>query len=90
MWDNAAAPVLEIESGETIELECADASGGQLSAHSTAQDVEGLDLCRVNPVTGPVYVKGAQPGDVLAVEILEAHAQGLGLDGDHPRLRPAR
>ena len=71
VWDNAAAPVLEVESGAIVQLECADASGGQLSAHSTASDVSGLDLSRVNPVTGPVYVKGAAPGDVLAVEILE-------------------
>ncbi len=71
VWDNSAAPVLEIESGETVELECADASGGQLNAQSTADHVKDLDLGRVNPITGPVYVKGAQPGDVLAVEILE-------------------
>ena len=32
VWDNAAEPVLEIDSGETVELQCADASGGQLSA----------------------------------------------------------
>ncbi len=71
VWDNAAAPVLEIESGETVQLECADASGGQLSAQSTTEDVASLDLSRVNPVTGPVYVKGAAPGDVLQIEILE-------------------
>jgi acetamidase/formamidase len=71
VWDNAAQPVLEISSGETVRLECADASGGQLNAQSNAQDVASLDLARVNPVTGPVYVKGARPGDVLAVEILE-------------------
>jgi acetamidase/formamidase len=70
VWDNSLEPVLEIESGEVVELECADASGGQLSAESTAEDVAGMDLTRVNPVTGPVYVKGAKPGDVLAVEIL--------------------
>jgi acetamidase/formamidase len=71
VWDNAATPVLEIESGETVQLECADASGGQLGAQSTAADVPGMDMGKVNPVTGPVYVTGAQAGDVLAVEILE-------------------
>jgi len=78
VWDNAAASVLEVESGATVQLECADASGGQLSAQSTASDVAGLDLSRVNPVTGPVYVKGAQPGDVLAVEILELTPEDWG------------
>jgi acetamidase/formamidase len=78
VWDNAAAPVLEIESGDTVELECADASGGQLDAHSTAADVAQLDFARVNPVTGPVFVKGARPGDVLAVEILELRSGSWG------------
>ena len=78
VWDNAAEPVLEVESGATVQLECADASGGQLSAQSTTADVAGLDLGRVNPVTGPVYVKGAEPGDVLAVEILELTSKDWG------------
>ena len=71
VWDNAATPVLEIESGEAVQLECADASGGQLTAQSQAADVPSMDMGKVNPVTGPVYVKGAEPGDVLAVEILK-------------------
>ncbi|MGZ4297923.1 MAG: acetamidase/formamidase family protein [Solirubrobacteraceae bacterium] len=78
VWDNAAAPVLEIESGEVVQLECADASGGQLGAQSTAEDVKNLDLSRVNPVTGPVYVKTAQPGDVLQIEILELTPKNWG------------
>lgn len=78
VWDNAAAPVLEVESGDTVELECADASGGQLSRSSTAADVGRLDLDRVNPITGPVFVKGAKPGDVLAVEILELRSHDWG------------
>ena len=78
VWDNSTPPVLEIESGETVELEAADASGGQLSANSTAADVESLDLTRVNPVTGPVFIRGAQPGDVLAVEIRELKSHDWG------------
>ena len=71
VWDNATAPVIEVESGATVELETADASGGQLTRSSTADDVTAMDMGNVNPVTGPVYVKGAKPGDVLQVEILE-------------------
>ena len=78
VWDNSIAPVLEIESGETVELETADASGGQLSADSTPADVAALDFDRVNPVTGPVFVRGAQPGDVLAIEILELRPHAWG------------
>ena len=78
VWDNSIAPVLEVESGEVVELEAADASGGQLSAASSASDVAALDFTRVNPVTGPVFVRGAQPGDVLAVEILELRPHDWG------------
>jgi acetamidase/formamidase len=78
VWDNSAAPVLEVESGAVVELEAADASGGQLAAASSAADVARLDLTRVNPITGPVFVKGARPGDVLAVEILELRPHDWG------------
>jgi acetamidase/formamidase len=71
VWDKAIPPVLEIESGSTIELETADASDGQLTKYSTARDVSEMDLEHVNPVTGPIYVKDAEPGDTLQVEILE-------------------
>ena len=63
--------MLEVESGATVQLETADASGGQLTTDSTAHDVPNLDLNNVNPVTGPVFVKGSEPGDTLQVEILE-------------------
>jgi acetamidase/formamidase len=78
VWDNSASPALELESGETVELEAADASGAQLGPGSTAADVAGLDFDRVNPVTGPVFVRGAKPGDVLSVEILELRPRDWG------------
>src|SRR6478752_3864335 len=78
VWDNSIAPVLEVEPGAEVTLEALDASGGQLDARSQAADVAGLDFARVNPVTGPVFVKGAQPGDVLAVEILELRPRDWG------------
>jgi acetamidase/formamidase len=77
-WDNSIEPVLEIESGEDVELEVRDASGGQLDRDSGVADVAALDFERVNPVTGPVFVKGAEPGGVLAVEILELRPRDWG------------
>jgi acetamidase/formamidase len=70
-WDNSVAPALEIESGEAVQLHVRDASDEQISAGSDAADVLKLDFSHVNPVSGPVFVKGAEPGDVLAVELLE-------------------
>jgi acetamidase/formamidase len=78
VWDNAIAPVLEVDSGDTVELAVTDASGGQLDRDSSVEAVAALDFSRVNPVTGPVFVKGAQPGDVLEVEILSLRPRDWG------------
>jgi len=77
-WDNANPAALEIESGDVVELDIVDASGGQLGPSSTAADIARLDFERVNPVTGPVYVHGARPGDVLQVDLLEFGASDWG------------
>ena len=88
-WDNAfAAPVLTIAPGETVEFETVDASGGQLGPESSLEDVgRNLDFGKVNPVTGPVLIDGAEPGDALKVTIARLRALGLGLDRQHSRLR---
>jgi formamidase len=44
-----------------------DAFDGQLDNHSTAEEVGNLDLRVVHPLTGPVYVKGVEPNDMLKV-----------------------
>jgi acetamidase/formamidase len=71
VWDNSIEPALEVESGESVELHVRDASDEQIGRSSAAEDVAKLDFTHVNPVSGPVFVKGAQPGDVLAVELVE-------------------
>jgi len=71
VWDNAIAPALEIESGDEVRLQVRDASDEQITASSGVDAIGRLDFAHVNPVSGPVFVKGAQPGDVLAVELLE-------------------
>lgn len=77
-WDNSIPPALEVESGAEVELEVRDASGGQLHRHSDASAVAEMDFTRVNPVTGPVFVKGARPGEVLAIDILELRPRDWG------------
>jgi amidase len=60
-------PALEVEPGEKVQMETHDCFCGQIQ--SQADTLDDLDWSRVNPATGPVYVRGAEPGDVLAVEI---------------------
>jgi acetamidase/formamidase len=77
-WDNSIEPALEIESGAVVELHVRDASDEQIQAGSSADDVLNLDFEHVNPVSGPVFVKGARPDDVLAVELLELRPRDWG------------
>ena len=71
VWDNAIEPVLSVASGEEVLLHVRDASDEQITAESDAGAVARLDFDHVNPVSGPVEVRGATPGDTLQVEILE-------------------
>ena len=64
-WDNSFEPVLRIDPGQSAEFEIFDASGEQLNPDSSLDDVANLDFGRVNSVTGPVYIEGAEPGDAL-------------------------
>jgi acetamidase/formamidase len=77
-WDRSIPPVLTVAPGTTIEFECIDASGGQLTKGSSVADVAKLDFGKVNPVTGPVYVDGAEPGDALKVTIRDFAPSGFG------------
>jgi acetamidase/formamidase len=77
-WDRAHAPLLEVGPGATVELALADCFGGQLGADATGADVAALDLDLANPLTGPIAVRGAAPGDALVVEVLDVTVGGTG------------
>lgn len=83
-WDNGIEPVTEVEPGAVVSFETTDASGGQLNKDSTTQDVVTLDFTKVNPVTGPIRIAGAEPGDALAVRILEFKPSGWGWTANIP------
>ncbi|MFC3231488.1 acetamidase/formamidase family protein [Marinibaculum pumilum] len=68
-------PVLEVAEGEEVVLECRDGLDGQITGSTTVDDFPNLDSGRIHPLTGPVFVKGAEPGDALEVEFLEIEAQ---------------
>jgi len=83
-WNNAQAPALNIHPGETVEFHPIDASGGQLTARSTVADISKLDFAKVNPVVGPVYIDGAEPGDAVKVTLLSFAPSGWGWTGNIP------
>ena len=83
-WDNSLVPVERVAPGTTIEFECLDSSGGQLTPESTVANVAKLDFSKVNPVTGPIHVDGAEPGDALKITIEAFKPSGFGWTANIP------
>jgi formamidase len=79
-------PVVEIGEGEEIALETLDALDGQITPTTTVADFAGLDAGAVHPLTGPVFVKGAMPGDVLEIEFTDIIAQPTAFSAIMPGL----
>jgi len=84
VWDRSIPPALEVASGTTVQVETRESSGGQLSRQSRADDLRRLDLSRVNPVTGPISVEGAEPGDVIRVTIIDIAIGSFGWTANIP------
>lgn len=59
----------KIKDGEIVKIECVDWTGGQIKNDDSADDVKNVDLTRVHYLSGPFEIEGAEPGDVLLVEI---------------------
>ncbi len=77
-WHEAIPPLLRVQPGDQVVLGTRDAIDGQITSTSTAPDVGRVDLGPVHPLTGPVYVEGAEPGDLLEVRIGEIQPQPFG------------
>ena len=69
-WDNSLPPAVEIESGDIVNFDTEEVTSGQLKKGDDASKLGALDFDKLYPLGGPVFVKGAQPGDALEVEIL--------------------
>ncbi len=73
----AIKPVITVKPGDTVIMETRDAFDGQITRTSTAADAiptflgGSLNLNRVHPLTGPVAIQGAEPGDLLVVHIVD-------------------
>ena len=63
--------MLHVDEGEEVALETRDALDGQIKPNSTVADFSNLNTGAIHPLTGPVFVKGAKPGDMLEIEFLD-------------------
>jgi acetamidase/formamidase len=78
VWDRSLAPRLTIDPGDEVYFECVDASGAQVRPGMTVADYLKIDRTRIHALTGPIEVSGAEPGDVLEIDVLSIQHQGWG------------
>ena len=79
-------PVLEVDEGEEVVIETRDGVDGQLGPGRTEEAIAALDAGRIHPLSGPVYVKGAEPGDALEIEFLDILPESTGFSAIVPGL----
>lgn len=77
-WDNSHPARLQIQPGDTVVFETLEASANQIMPTSTDEALRTLSFDPIHPLTGPVYIEGAQPGDTLEVEIVSLQHKGWG------------
>lgn len=85
-WDRDLPPRLSIEPGDTVRLACVDASGAQVHPGMTVADYAGIDRGRIHALTGPIYIEGAEAGDVLQIDVLKVAHRGWGWSSIVPGL----
>ncbi len=78
VWDRSLQPRLNIHPGDEVQVECVDASGGQVKPGMTTTEYLTIDRTRIHALTGPIWIEGAAPGDVLQVEVLATRHAGWG------------
>ncbi len=77
-WDNSHPPRVRIQPGDTVVFETLEASANQITPAATDDALKTLSFDPIHPLTGPVYVEGAEPGDGLGVEVIRLKHKGWG------------
>lgn len=70
-WHPDIPPVVRCEPGDEVVMETRDALDLQVGPDATTEEVGSVNLNVIHPLSGPVYVEGAEPGDLLVAEIVE-------------------
>jgi formamidase len=83
-WHPDIPAALRCSPGDEVFLQTRDAVDGQLSMDSSHNDLATVDRTIVHPLTGPVHVEGAEPGDLLVVELLEISTGSFGYTAQFP------
>jgi len=77
-WHPDIPPVAHVRPGQTVVIETRDALDGQVKPDTTNADIETFQVRRAHALTGPLFVEGAKPGDLLAVHVERIEPQRRG------------
>lgn len=83
-WDKSFTPAEIVAPGSMLEFKCLDSSNGYFTPDSTAHDVATMSFDQINPVTGPIFVEGAEPGDILKITLDSFKPSGFGWTANIP------
>ncbi|MDA8393274.1 MAG: acetamidase/formamidase family protein [Actinomycetota bacterium] len=70
-WHPDVPAAANVRPGSEVRIECREWTDGQIGNNDSARDVADVDLTRAHMLSGPVSVEGAEPGDLLVVDILD-------------------
>ncbi|HEX7126312.1 MAG TPA: formamidase [Thermodesulfobacteriota bacterium] len=70
-WHPDIPAVVDVKPGSVFRVECLDWTGGQIGNNDSANDVRDVQLTQVHYLSGPIAVDGAEPGDILVVDLLD-------------------
>jgi acetamidase/formamidase len=77
-WNRDLPPRIAIAPGDTVHMECLDSSGAQARPGMRVAEFLQIDRGRIHALTGPIFVEGAEPGDVLQIDVLKVAHKGWG------------
>ena len=86
-WHPDIPAVASVNPGDVFRIECKDWTDGQIKDNDDPKDIETVNLEVVHVLSGPIWVNGAEPGDILVVDLLDVgalldaqqHVVGLGI-----------
>jgi len=73
-WHPDIPAVVSVNPGAVFRIECKDWTDGQIKDNDSPDDIRDVDLSVVHVLSGPIHVNGAEPGDILVVDLLDIGA----------------
>jgi acetamidase/formamidase len=85
-WDNSLEPALVVAPEDIVVVKCREATDGQFTPDSTVEALDTLDFDKIHTLSGPIAVAGAEPGDLIEIEMLDFEHEGWAWTMVHPGL----